>query len=135
MPLGHMLNQHELPPVMSAGQVQDFVDTLRDALSEAFRTAKVDAAAAPAVLSDAQFAELKRLLEPGYELSKMYLDQHRAALVPPPSTPPVATGSFEPPLNGPDDTEPSLDWASNPPPPADVPARVVTPPEVDHSKG
>lgn len=36
----------------------------------------------PAALSDEQFAELKELLRPGYELSSMMLAQYKAGQVP-----------------------------------------------------
>lgn len=42
---------------------------------------------APAALSDEQFAELKELLRPGYELSKLMLADYMERATAPPSPP------------------------------------------------
>lgn len=53
----------------------------------AMKLGQHDNEASPASLSDAQFAELKEFLRPGYELSKLILADYmeRATAPPPPA--------------------------------------------------
>lgn len=84
----HFHGQHEPTDineavVLTAAQMNELKAFLTDLLD------KRDAPPA-AALSDAQFAELREMLKPGAELSKMYLAQMRAAQGAPGTVPVVA---------------------------------------------
>lgn len=68
-----------------------------------FLTDLHDRSAAPpiAAMSDAQFAELRSLLQPGFELSKMYLAEARAARGAPGTIPQPAPVPLEEPIEPP----------------------------------
>lgn len=58
-----------------AGIIEDLFTPLRDVAQEML--AKKSEASAPAVLSAEQFDELKALLQPGYELSTLMLEDYK----------------------------------------------------------
>lgn len=76
--------------VITAAQMNDLKQFLTDLH---------DRSAAPpiAAMSDAQFAELRSLLQPGFELSKLYLAQARAAQGAPGTVPVIAPEYVEAP--------------------------------------
>lgn len=85
----HTQNQHDPVPVSALVMSADQLNDLKD-----FLTGLIDnKSPPPAVLSDAQFDKLASLLQPGYELSSLYLAEYKRANAPiAPGQPPTAHG-------------------------------------------
>lgn len=85
----HRQGQHDPVPVSALVMSADNMDDLK-----AFLTDLIDKKAPPpAVLSNDQFDKLVSLLQPGYELSSLYLAEHKRANAPiVPGQPPTAHG-------------------------------------------
>lgn len=83
----HFIGERDAVPtgnavMMTQAHIKELKDFIREVVNDLV-------AVPPAVLSDGQFAELKAMLQPGFELSKRMLDEQNRerGLAPAPATP------------------------------------------------
>ncbi len=95
MAMGKSMLDHIPQPLTGVVMTQDQLQELKQSFSDAITTAVAslhtmtpNVQGAGSALTDAQFAELKRLLEPGFQLSSLYLAQHQGATPAPPQPAP-----------------------------------------------